>query len=78
MLWRDLLLIQWTLNRRAHYHRALEEAVSSNWFQWPKSFEHKNPLNGGKTFTGMSPAERVSTPHHRRRDIKAGYNDPRC
>jgi hypothetical protein len=48
-------------NRAGHYNRALEEAVQTHKSQWAKDWESKNPLSGGKTFTAMSPTERVSS-----------------
>ncbi|KAI9807318.1 MAG: hypothetical protein M1833_000061 [Piccolia ochrophora] len=45
---------------RAHYQRPLEEAVQTHSSQWPSSWNGKNPLHGGKTFSNMSPTERLS------------------
>jgi hypothetical protein len=45
--------------RRNHYTRPLEEAIHFHQSQWPKAWEGKNPLHGGRTFATMSPAERV-------------------
>ncbi|TPX23492.1 hypothetical protein DIZ76_012824 [Coccidioides immitis] len=58
-------LIGLILNRkkdveRGHYQRALEEAVQTHYSQWPKAWEGKNPLHGGRTFATMSPEERLS------------------
>ncbi|KAL2013582.1 hypothetical protein VTN00DRAFT_1107 [Thermoascus crustaceus] len=57
-------LIGLVLNRkkdveRGHYQRALEEAVQTNASQWPRSWQGKNPLHGGRTFATMSPEERL-------------------
>lgn len=49
-----------TLFRRGHYQRALEEALHTHASQWPKSWDGKNPLRGGKTFASMDAPERVS------------------
>lgn len=44
---------------RLHYTRPLEEAIQTHASQWPKAWQGKNPLHGGRTFTGMAPEERV-------------------
>ncbi|KAF5859429.1 hypothetical protein ETB97_002882 [Aspergillus alliaceus] len=44
---------------RLHYTRPLEEAVQTHVSQWPKAWQGKNPLHGGRTFTGMLPEERL-------------------
>ncbi|KAL5043966.1 hypothetical protein BDW71DRAFT_199371 [Aspergillus fruticulosus] len=43
---------------RSHYTRPLEEAVQTHASQWPKAWEGKNPLHGGRNFASMSPEER--------------------
>ncbi|KAJ2977460.1 hypothetical protein NUW58_g7805 [Xylaria curta] len=53
------------LNRKqdvkpGHYNRALEDAISSHKNQWAKDWEYRSPLSGGKTFTTMSPTERLT------------------
>ncbi|KMP03101.1 hypothetical protein CIRG_02793 [Coccidioides immitis RMSCC 2394] len=35
-------------------------AVQTHYSQWPKAWEGKNPLHGGRTFATMSPEERLS------------------
>lgn len=45
--------------RRAHYGRALEDAISEFKTQWPKEWNGANPLGGSKTFNSMSAEERV-------------------
>lgn len=45
--------------RKGHYQRALEEAVQTHTSQWPRAWEGKNPLHGGRTFATMNPEERV-------------------
>lgn len=57
-------LLGLTLNRkknpeRGHYGRALEECLSSQRHQWPRSWNGKNPISGGKTFNAMSPEEKL-------------------
>ncbi|OAA64187.1 hypothetical protein SPI_02834 [Niveomyces insectorum RCEF 264] len=57
-------LLKLLLNRQqdvkpGHYHRALEEAVLSHKSQWVVSWK-ENPLGDGKTFTTMSPTERLT------------------
>ncbi|OOQ89797.1 hypothetical protein PEBR_06605 [Penicillium brasilianum] len=44
---------------RNHYTRPLEEAIQVHQSQWPKAWEGKNPLHGGRTFATMSPEERL-------------------
>ncbi|RMD41490.1 hypothetical protein DV735_g3641, partial [Chaetothyriales sp. CBS 134920] len=44
---------------RGHYGRALEEAIASNHNQWPTAWNGANPLHGGKSFSTMSPEERL-------------------
>ncbi|KKP05232.1 hypothetical protein THAR02_02684 [Trichoderma harzianum] len=53
------------LNRKqdvkaGHYGRALEDAIASHKNQWPSSWEDKNPLAGGATFSSMNPTERLN------------------
>ncbi|KAI1432288.1 hypothetical protein GGR50DRAFT_615966 [Xylaria sp. CBS 124048] len=53
------------LNRKqdvkpGHYSRALEDAISSHKNQWPRDWEDKSPLSGGKTFAMMNPTERLT------------------
>ncbi|KAL4928698.1 uncharacterized protein BDV17DRAFT_298432 [Aspergillus undulatus] len=43
---------------RNHYTRPLEEAIQTHAAQWPKAWEGKNPLHGGRNFASMSPEER--------------------
>ncbi|KAL3465800.1 hypothetical protein BJX64DRAFT_274893 [Aspergillus heterothallicus] len=43
---------------RNHYQRPLEEAIQTHSSQWPKAWQGKNPLHGGRNFTSMSPSER--------------------
>ncbi|PKX96830.1 uncharacterized protein P174DRAFT_509992 [Aspergillus novofumigatus IBT 16806] len=45
---------------RAHYQRPLEEAIQTHASQWPKAWQGKNPLHGGRTFATMSPEERLT------------------
>ncbi|EEP79493.1 conserved hypothetical protein [Uncinocarpus reesii 1704] len=45
---------------RGHFQRALEEAVQTHYNQWPRAWEGKNPLHGGRTFATMSPEDRLS------------------
>ncbi|KAJ5723532.1 hypothetical protein N7488_001567 [Penicillium malachiteum] len=44
---------------RNHYTRPLEEAISTHQSQWPKAWEGKNPLHGGRSFATMSPEKRL-------------------
>ncbi|KAL4788043.1 hypothetical protein BJX76DRAFT_345129 [Aspergillus varians] len=44
---------------RNHYTRPLEEAVQTHASQWPKVWQGKNPLHGGRNFASMSPEERL-------------------
>ncbi|KAJ5653233.1 hypothetical protein N7490_000236 [Penicillium lividum] len=44
---------------RNHYTRPLEEAIHTHQLQWPKAWEGKNPLHGGRSFTTMIPEERL-------------------
>ncbi|KAJ5689159.1 hypothetical protein N7462_003551 [Penicillium macrosclerotiorum] len=44
---------------RTHYTRPLEEAIQSHQSQWPKAWEGKSPLHGGRSFATMSPEERL-------------------
>ncbi|KAI9669798.1 MAG: hypothetical protein M1829_005053 [Trizodia sp. TS-e1964] len=58
-------LLGLVLNRKkpvekGHYQRALEEAIHSHSSQWPRAWNHANPLAGGKTFNAMSPTERLT------------------
>ncbi|KAI0481148.1 hypothetical protein GGR56DRAFT_306551 [Xylariaceae sp. FL0804] len=53
------------LNRKqdvkpGHYHRALEDAISTHKNQWPQEWEARNPLAGGSNFTTMKPTERLA------------------
>jgi hypothetical protein len=47
------------IHSRAHYQRPLEEAIQTHASQWPKAWQGKNPLHGGRTFATMPPEERV-------------------
>ncbi|PKY05428.1 hypothetical protein P168DRAFT_250046 [Aspergillus campestris IBT 28561] len=44
---------------RSHYTRPLEEAIHTHVSQWPKAWQGKNPLHGGRSFATMSPDERI-------------------
>ncbi|KAI9040239.1 uncharacterized protein KD926_008440 [Aspergillus affinis] len=44
---------------RNHYQRPLEEAIQTHAPQWPKAWQGKNPLSGGRTFAAMTPEERL-------------------
>ncbi|KAL4909450.1 hypothetical protein BDW74DRAFT_81181 [Aspergillus multicolor] len=44
---------------RNHYTRPLEEAIQTHSSQWPKAWEGKNPLHGGRNFASMSPEQRL-------------------
>ncbi|EYE93426.1 uncharacterized protein EURHEDRAFT_379145 [Aspergillus ruber CBS 135680] len=44
---------------RNHYQRPLEEAVQTHASQWPKAWQDKNPLHGGRNFASMEPNERL-------------------
>ncbi|KAJ5958288.1 uncharacterized protein N7479_005438 [Penicillium vulpinum] len=44
---------------RNHFTRPLEEAIHTHQSQWPKEWEGKNPLHGGRSFATMSPVERL-------------------
>ncbi|KAL5445788.1 hypothetical protein PMIN06_007965 [Paraphaeosphaeria minitans] len=44
---------------KGHYGRALEEAVQTQKSQWPRKWNHINPLHGGRNFNNMSPADRL-------------------
>ncbi|KAJ5146313.1 uncharacterized protein N7515_000877 [Penicillium bovifimosum] len=44
---------------RNHYTRPLEEAIHTHQSQWPKEWEGKNPLHGGRSFATMTPVERI-------------------
>ncbi|RJE19920.1 hypothetical protein PHISCL_07746 [Aspergillus sclerotialis] len=44
---------------RNHYTRPLEEAIQTHSNQWPKEWEGRNPLRGGRTFATMEPEERL-------------------
>ncbi|RMZ86162.1 hypothetical protein DV737_g228, partial [Chaetothyriales sp. CBS 132003] len=44
---------------RGHYGRALEEAIASNHNQWPTAWKGVNPLQGGASFSTMTPDERL-------------------
>lgn len=46
------------LRSLGHYGRALEDAITSNKHQWPRSWE-KNPISGDKSFNSMTPEQRV-------------------
>lgn len=52
-----------SIERRGHYNRALEEAISTQKSQWPRSWHGQNPLPGSSTFNGLSPKDRVSVHH---------------
>ena len=47
-------------HRKGQYGRALEEAIQTQKHQWPSSWNHINPLHGGRSFNTMPPNERVS------------------
>ncbi|MCJ1318330.1 hypothetical protein MMC15_003658 [Xylographa vitiligo] len=58
-------LIGLVLNRkkdveRGHFQRALEEAISAHYNQWPSAWSNKNPLHGGNNFNNMSPEQRLT------------------
>ncbi|MCJ1288243.1 hypothetical protein MMC26_007598 [Xylographa opegraphella] len=58
-------LIGLVLNRkkeveRGHFQRALEEAISTHYNQWPAAWFRKNPLSRGNNFTNMSPEQRLT------------------
>ncbi|KAK7184249.1 hypothetical protein DPSP01_002729 [Paraphaeosphaeria sporulosa] len=44
---------------KGHYGRALEEAVQTQKSQWPRKWNHINPLHGGRNFNNMSPTDRL-------------------
>ncbi|KAJ0420879.1 hypothetical protein BJY00DRAFT_283155 [Aspergillus carlsbadensis] len=44
---------------RNHYQRPLEEAIQTHAAQWPKAWQGKNPLHGGRNFASMTPEERL-------------------
>ncbi|CAG8919208.1 unnamed protein product [Penicillium salamii] len=44
---------------RNHFTRPLEEAIHTHQSQWPKAWQGKNPLHGGRSFATMSPVERL-------------------
>ncbi|KAF2446510.1 hypothetical protein P171DRAFT_410808 [Karstenula rhodostoma CBS 690.94] len=44
---------------KGHYGRALEEAVQTQKAQWPRKWNHVNPLHGGRNFNNMSPTDRL-------------------
>ncbi|KAJ5304117.1 Spo12 [Penicillium atrosanguineum] len=44
---------------RNHYTRPLEEAISTHQSQWPKAWQGRNPLHGGRSFMTMAPEERL-------------------
>ncbi|KAL4870502.1 hypothetical protein BDV12DRAFT_184342 [Aspergillus spectabilis] len=44
---------------RNHFTRPLEEAIQTHSSQWPKAWQGKNPLHGGRNFASMSPEERL-------------------
>ncbi|KAJ5649563.1 uncharacterized protein N7484_003286 [Penicillium longicatenatum] len=44
---------------RNHYTRPLEEAIHTHQLQWPKAWEGRNPLHGSRSFTTMTPEERL-------------------
>lgn len=59
------LVVIWMANsicgiyRRNHFTRPLEEAIQTHHSQWPKGWQGKNPLSGGRSFATMTPEERV-------------------
>lgn len=55
----DTLLMYTRERSRNHYQRPLEEAIHTHAPQWPKAWQGKNPLHGGRTFAAMTPEERV-------------------
>ncbi|KAJ5223607.1 hypothetical protein N7468_008149 [Penicillium chermesinum] len=61
-------LLGLVLNRKKEVE-PLEEAISTHQTQWPKAWEGKNPLHGGRTFATMSPEERAK--------IKESYKQSR-
>jgi hypothetical protein len=54
------LLTGFTLHRKGHYGRALEEAIHTHKSSWPKDWVKINPISGGRSFNTMSAIERVS------------------
>ncbi|KAK6541569.1 hypothetical protein TWF694_007373 [Orbilia ellipsospora] len=44
---------------KGHYGRALEEAVTNFFEEWPTEWDGKNPLEGGKTLNQMDVEERL-------------------
>ncbi|KAF1957566.1 hypothetical protein CC80DRAFT_411196 [Byssothecium circinans] len=57
-------LLGLVLNRKkpvekGHYGRALEEAVQTQRSQWPASWNHINPLHGGRSFNTMTAPQRL-------------------
>ncbi|KAF1809277.1 hypothetical protein P152DRAFT_461696 [Eremomyces bilateralis CBS 781.70] len=55
-----LVLNRKKLIERAHYGRALEDAISFHKNEWPRAWGGVNPLSGGKSFNSMAPAERLT------------------
>ncbi|KAI5790189.1 hypothetical protein EDC01DRAFT_630888 [Geopyxis carbonaria] len=55
----DCLLTIAKFIRRGHYNRALEEAISTHRTQWPREWERKNPLPGGKHFKDLDASQRL-------------------
>ncbi|KAK4936294.1 hypothetical protein LTR66_015359, partial [Elasticomyces elasticus] len=45
---------------RGHYMRALEDAISDNKNNWPRSWNGINPLAGQKTFVTLEPETRLN------------------
>ncbi|MCJ1381023.1 hypothetical protein MMC17_004132 [Xylographa soralifera] len=45
---------------RGHFQRALEEAISAHYNQWPSAWSNRNPLHGGNNFNNMSPEQRLT------------------
>ncbi|KAI9837492.1 MAG: hypothetical protein M1819_007140 [Sarea resinae] len=57
-------LVSLVLNRkkfveRGHHLRALEECILSQKHQWPAAWKGANPLSGGRSFTTMTPSEKL-------------------
>jgi hypothetical protein len=54
---------QLTFPRKGHYGRALEEAIQTQKSQWPRRWNHINPLSGGRSFNSMTAADRITLLH---------------
>ncbi|KAA8910917.1 hypothetical protein FN846DRAFT_769636, partial [Sphaerosporella brunnea] len=46
--------------RRGHHNRALEESLHTYQSQWPRSWEGRNPMSGGKHFGDLDTAGRLA------------------